>query len=420
MPDLHERLRIATASLHDALERQPYFRALHAGTLPKPAIVSFLRCLSIIHAVLERSLSQLSHGPPAELARSTWPKVELLAADLEALDADDIPSITPAIRAALDYGAEILTSAGDPSSLVGVLYVLEGSQNGGVVLQQAYARCLGVAELSYVGCYKRATAAHWRSFVDLLNALGFDDDRVERVTRAAITCFERLASICAALYPYESAALKYHVAAVNCEAGDHAMPQKPLEIALALRAGRAAWEKYPYLEARFGERGRRFTSSDSCWLVALCRMPVVSATKSLEWLRTVLSSRGIPTVILQTHLAAISEAMAQELAEHVALRARYEPFLANCDAERRALRDPEGSTQLIDRFERRLRTCTGSKVDAAAQLVASAWFDERAGITGALAATQSWLVDPSRFSGDWIAALSELVARLEEGAVRLC
>ena len=66
---------------------------------------------------------------------------------------------------------------------------------------------------------------------------------------------------------------KYHVAAINFEAGDHAMPQNPLEIDLALRAAKVAWEKYPYLAHRYGERGRRFTDSDSCWLVTLTRAP---------------------------------------------------------------------------------------------------------------------------------------------------
>jgi len=84
------------------------------------------------------------------------------------------------------------------------------------------------------------------------------------------------------------------------------MPQNPLEIDLALRAAKVAWEKYPYLEYRYGERGRRFTDSDSCWLVTLTRAPrQVAVTKALEWLRTVLASRGIPTVILEFHLDAI-------------------------------------------------------------------------------------------------------------------
>jgi hypothetical protein len=49
-----------------------------------------------------------------------------------------------------------------------------------------------------------------------------------------------------------------------------------------------------------------------------------------------------------------------------------------------------------------------------ARLVASSWLDERAGITGALAATRSWFVDPTRFSGEWIVSIDKLVAHLDE------
>src|SRR5450631_1494052 len=137
MPDLRDLLKAETADLHERLEKLPFFRALHAGSLPKPAIVSFLRSLSIIHAVLERSSSLVSSGPITELSQYAPPKVPLLVADLEALGAESLPSVTAAIQGALDYGAQILTSADDPLSLVGPLYVLEGSQNGGIVLKHA-------------------------------------------------------------------------------------------------------------------------------------------------------------------------------------------------------------------------------------------------------------------------------------------
>jgi hypothetical protein len=55
-------------------------------------------------------------------------------------------------------------------------------------------------------------------------------------------------------------------------------------------------EKYACLKHRYGERGRRFTYSDGCWLVTLTRAPEqAAATRALEWLRNLLASRGIPT-----------------------------------------------------------------------------------------------------------------------------
>src|SRR5262249_3488508 len=154
----------------------------------------------------------------------------------------------------------------------------------------------------------------WDAFLGTLGTLVPDAGQQERIAASAARCFECVGEICAALYPYAPDALKHHVTAINFEAGDHAMPQRPAEIGLGVRAGNDAWRMFPYLEQRYGERGRRFTNSDSCWLVTLTRAPRPEAvSKALDWLRTVLSTRGIPTLILEAHLRAIKEAIAEDL-----------------------------------------------------------------------------------------------------------
>ncbi len=189
------------------------------------------------------------------------------------------------------------------------------------------------------------------------------------------------------------------------------MPQDTLEIELALRAAGIAWEKFPYLAHRYGERGRRFTDSDSCWLVVLARNPKqVTVTKLLEWLRTVLASRGIPTVILEAHLQAI----AAEFAGQGNTKTQFAQFLADRDAERSRLLGAEGKLRLIETFDQRFRACAGFKVESAAELIASAWVDKHAGIFGAIPALRDWLVDAGRFSSDWIANVHELLAELDQ------
>jgi hypothetical protein len=203
---------------------------------------------------------------------------------------------------------------------------------------------------------------------------------------------------------------KRHIAEINLEAGDHAMPQDPREIDLALRAAQAAWDRYPYLDQRYGERGRRFTDSDSCWLVTLARAPSeMSATRSLEWLRTVLASRGLPTVILETHLRAIAARFAEEFGVQV----QFAQFLSDREAERATLFDAGGGSQMIDAFNARFGACPGLVVASVAELIVSAWVDERAGIAGAVAALRDWLIDPERFSADWIASVHALLAELD-------
>ena len=206
---------------------------------------------------------------------------------------------------------------------------------------------------------------------------------------------------------------KYHVAAINFEAGDHAMPQTPLEIDLALRAAKVAWEKYSYLEHRYGERGRRFTDSDSCWLFTLTRAPrEIAVTKALEWLRTVLASRGIPTVILESHLTAVLLAIDQEFPNQPK-KIQFDHFLADRKAERRRLVGAESGSHLVEVFDQRFRACTGFNVELAAELIASAWVDEHSGISGSLPALCNWFTDGERFSTDWIANVHELLVELD-------
>ena len=413
MTHLRSYLKTKTLVPHSRLEALPFFQALQAGSLPALPIVNFLRCMAILHAVLEPECSHVTIPQFTRLAGHATPKVPLLVADLETLRAQTVPSITGAVHAALDCAAEILSNARNPLSLVGVLYVLEGSQNGALILRQAYARCLNLheAQLTYVGCYGDRTATHWQRFEYLLNSLELDEESMTLVDAAAVAGFSWIEKICTALYPYSEQSLQAHVTAINFEAGDHAMPQDPSEIALALRAGNNAWQQYPYLDYRYGERGKRFTNSDSCWLVALTRMPVETATKNLEWIRPVLAVRGIPTVILERQLHLIQQALAVDFPDQVEMRTRFDQFLSALDAERQSV--ARAMARLIEQFGLSFRVCSGFKVPSAAELIASAWVDERSGIRGALASVYDWLADSRRFSDEWIANVNELVTQLK-------
>lgn len=89
------------------------------------------------------------------------------------------------------------------------------------------------------------------------------------------------------------------------------MPEDSREIKAALTAGARAWAEYPYLEKRFGERGHRFTNSDSCWLATLHESTQDEADRQVHWLAGILANRGIPTVILISHLELLFEELAR-------------------------------------------------------------------------------------------------------------
>jgi hypothetical protein len=113
-------------------------------------------------------------------------------------------------------------------------------------------------------------------------------------------------------------------------------------------------------------------------------------------------------------------AFADEFPDRIEMPEQFTPFLSNLEAERQALVGAEDLSALIEQFDSRLRACAGTTVDSAAQLLVSAWVDERSGVTGALAATRDWLTDAGRFSDDWIVGVRELVIALEQVSQRAC
>ena len=71
-------------------------------------------------------------------------KLPLLLADLQSLEADKTPAINPAAQGALHMAAQIVCASAIPLRLLGYLYVLARSLNGGISLKSLFAESLGV------------------------------------------------------------------------------------------------------------------------------------------------------------------------------------------------------------------------------------------------------------------------------------
>ena len=72
---------------------------------------------------------------------------------------------------------------------------------------------------------------------------------------------------------------------INPEAGSHAVPDNWIELKAALDAARDCREMYPYYDARYGERGKRFCDSDAAWLAALVELPASEIIAQVEWVQ---------------------------------------------------------------------------------------------------------------------------------------
>ena len=185
----------------------------------------------------------------------------------------------------------------------------------------------------------------------------------------------------------ESAGKNLDLSALNPEAGHHAMPSDPDVIAAALRAGAKAWASFPYLARRFGERGMRFTRSDSCWLATLADLEQTQAEDQALWLWRVLSFRGIPSVILETHLDLLSDELG-----HLPKHSGHEKLRLAADvlrAQRARVMEGDLFVRLSEELEGSLRSL--GLPPRSGNVLLSAFADEICGISGAREKTQSWI-----------------------------
>jgi len=93
----------------------------------------------------------------------------------------------------------------------------------------------------------------------------------------------------------------------NIEAGNIPYPTDIREIALTERSVEVLWRAFPYLQRRYGQRGRRFGSSDVGYLVVCAGLPSTAFLDQVIWLGGILASRGMPSWLLECqlrHLAA--------------------------------------------------------------------------------------------------------------------
>jgi hypothetical protein len=202
--------------------------------------------------------------------------------------------------------------------------------------------------------------------------------------------------------------------ALNPDAGTHPIPSDVREVHAALLAGERSRAAWPYYEARFGERGLRFTRSDSAWLVTLLREGAETAARQIAWLARVLAARGMPRYLLELHLLELH----RELAEHVPERAddyaMFSTLAKQLASERHAiLSDAE-----FDALARGFAPSGVGPIEAgeAGRLLVAAVIDEKLGLAEAVESLTKWLADPAKVSGGW----AEAVKRTVEAARTAC
>lgn len=206
---------------------------------------------------------------------------------------------------------------------------------------------------------------------------------------------------------------------LNPEAGSHPIPSDPREIEAAIRAGQECLKHVPYFEARYGERGRRFASSDGAWLVTLSELEQAQTHEQVLWLGRVLASRGMPRLTLEVHLRMLFEELCRAVPERSSQYARLNVASRELGSIRRQHIDEASFQALCDQFEAALAPHSRHLAKIGPLLV-SAVADEKAGLKGGVDSLRDWLTDNARFSTEWVAAVQETLTRARACAIPGC
>lgn len=196
----------------------------------------------------------------------------------------------------------------------------------------------------------------------------------------------------------------------NFEAGFHAFPDDPREVDAAIRAGDMTWREFPYYEQRYGERGLRFTRSDSTWLTTLAALDQSHIQRQVQWLADMLSTRGMPIWLMEAHLlnlhAQLSVAVPERSDDFAKLRIAAERL-----RDRRIeLFDEATFEELGQAFEKRVGARRSKKLGGnAGKLTVAAVIDEAAGIATAVEAFTRWMTNPELFPPQWNAEVHNTI-----------
>ena len=192
------RLREETRELHSLAESRPLQQQIAKGEVDRGRFAAYLGQLYLIHNTLESALQREAAAHPAvgKLATADRMRVPDLIKDLQyfRLDRGDLepnPATSRFMEAIEDLRGE------HPVALLGALYVVEGSTNGGKFLAKVLRRAWNSDGdgLSYLDPYGDDQQHKWAAFKRDMDDATFDEDQENAIVHAAHRTFQAIADV---------------------------------------------------------------------------------------------------------------------------------------------------------------------------------------------------------------------------------
>lgn len=193
---LSERLREETRADHARAEKHPLMAVMVSGRVDRAMYARYLGQMLHVHATLEAALRTNCprHPALAVVVREHHFREAALRADLTTLG-EHLERHPPVPATGLFCGRIDGLASDEPPALLGTLYVLEGSANGGRFIAPAVQRALGLpgrapagSGTEYLDPHGDRQRDHWSSFkasLDVLTLSPAERDLIVAVTSDA-------------------------------------------------------------------------------------------------------------------------------------------------------------------------------------------------------------------------------------------
>lgn len=187
---LADRLKTETREDHISAEQHPVQRRLISGGLTLTEFGEYLAAMRRLHAAYEPVLRELMVSAPVvgAVVKPEHFRLANLDADLAALGRT---ADAGASAAAVKLGAWAAdASKKSPAALLGLIYVLEGSTNGGTFIARAIRGRLPDAPTSYLDPHGPMQRERWSAFRAALDSLTLDETTRDAIVAAAQLAFK--------------------------------------------------------------------------------------------------------------------------------------------------------------------------------------------------------------------------------------
>ncbi len=423
---ISQRIKKETAELHQRAESVSFFSELLQLKAEKQTYISYLRILAIIHATLEKEVSNSDHVVLKTLWQEKMRRLPLLEEDIEILitskKADSLnwtevyaePDTPISIALRLALRIRVL-SMENPFQLLGFLYVLEGSTNGGIRMAPRVTEAFGLsgnAGVRYLMNYGEEQSREWQNFKQRLEEAVISEDDVTAILAGAKEMFQNLIAVFEALsVPTKEKVV--HASILNPEAGSHVVPQAGLELEASFIVAKKCLQALPYVFMRYGERGERFTKSDGAWIITLADFSDRVVFNQIEWLGRLLSVLGIPRFTLELNLR---EAAKELSTLRPTSKDKYAVLVRAADLleqNRKDIIPLKRQEELQQRFLAALNPAELETYRNIDNILISSVADEKMDGLGALGKTLEWIQEKSNWPKNVIRAALDLVKDLQ-------